>query len=309
MSSVLDKVRNAKQEAEDRLSRGGGPRASFWKPKNGDNRIRIMPPWLNPTGDPDYAVPENLTFYEGQFWRQVAQHWNVSEDQKGPILCPKQTPGLEGDCPICEFVESLKEDKSDVQAIALAKEIRAKVTYLLNIVDMADPVYTADDVAEWKKERPDNDVPFAAGDTKVQLYAAPLTVYDAILGLIVANGKDITRLQDGRVVVLTRHPNKNPIKTRYTVVPSFDAEAFELKGELPQLHQQGYLMDYDKMLDLLHNGVGGEFTHALPDGMSTNMLQSTSETVIDHGSDEVVVPDMERSTTDLEATLRAAANQ
>lgn len=300
MTSVLEKARQAKAEAEERLSRGGGPRAQFWKPKNGENRVRIMPPWFNPTHDPDYEVPESLKFFEGQFWRQVAQHWNVSDDQKGPILCPKETPGLEGDCPICDFVAELRKDKSDVQAQALVKEIRAKTTYLLNVVDMSDASYTADDVAEWKKDRPDNDCPFAPGDTKVQLYAAPLSVYDGILGLITANGVDITLLDSGRNVIITRHPNKNPIKTRYTVVPEFNATPFALKGALPALHQQGFLMDYDKMLDLLHEGKGGDFIAALPDSRGTSALPKTTESRVEDAVEQ------ERSTTDLAAELAAA---
>ncbi len=302
MTSVLDKVAKAKVAAEERLSRGGGPRARFWKPKNGDNTIRVMPPWLNPTHDPEFEVPEAVEFYDGQFWRQVAQHWRVSDDQKGPILCPKETPGITGACPICEFVAELKQDKSDVQAQALVKEIRAKTTYLLNIVDVNDAVYTADDVAEHAKNRPDDDCPYAPGDSKVQLYAAPLTVYDAILGLITANKRDITLFDTGRNIVITRHPNKNPIKTRYTVVPDFDASGFEMRGTLPALHQQGFLMDYDKMLDLLHSGVGGDFVAALPDGSGDSRVERLPE-------ETQTTPDpveQERNTTDLAAELAAA---
>jgi hypothetical protein len=299
MTSVLEKVAQAKAAAEERLSRGGGPRARFWKPKNGDNTVRIMPSWLNPTADSAYKAPDAVAFYDGQFWRQVAQHWNVSDDQKGPILCPKETPGLGGACPICEFVNELRQDKSDVQAQALVKEIRAKITYLLNVVDMKDALYTVDDVAEHANSRPDDDCPFAPGDTKVQIYAAPLTVYAAILGLITANKRDITLLDTGRDIVITRHPNKNPIKTRYTVVPDFDASSFEILGQLPALHQQGYLMGYDKMLDLLHDGVGGDFIAALPAGRAALPSDTTTTTV----PDEVK---QERSVVDLAAELAAA---
>jgi hypothetical protein len=306
MTNVLDKVAAAKEEAEERLSRGGGPRAQFWKPKNGDNTVRVMPPWLNPGHDPDFEVPPAVEFYDGQFWRQVAQHWNVSEDQKGPILCPKQTPGLSGACPICEFVAELRQDKSDTKAQALVKEIRAKTTYLLNVVDVNDSVYTADDAAEWTKTRPDNDCPFKPGDTKVQLYAAPLTVYDAILGLITANKRDITRFDTGRNIIITRHPNQNPIKTRYTVVPEFDPSGFELLGELPALHQQGFLMDYDKMLDLLHSGVGGNFVAALPEGDSAGSLPSGETTTTDTPPASEDTSEQERSVADLTAELTAA---
>lgn len=293
---VLDKVQQAKQEVEERLSRGGGMRAQFWKPKNGENLIRVMPPWTNPTHDPELELSPDLQFYEDQFWRQVAQHWNVNpEEQRGPILCPKETPGLEGDCPICEFVTELKSDKKNVQAQELAKEIRAKTAYLYNIVDMNDSEYTAEDVAEFKKSRPGDDVPFQPGDTKVQIYAAPATVHDAILGMITGNKRDITRLDTGRAVIIERHPNKDPKKTRYSVTPHFDASEFELKSALPALHQQGFTMEYAKMLDLLQDGVGGDYLAALPEGGGKVLPETTTE-----------VPASEDA-VDLESQLRAAA--
>jgi len=292
--SVLDKVMKAKQEAEERLSRGGGARAQFWKPKNGTNTIRIMPPWTNPTHDESLVLSDDLSFYADQFWREVAQHWGLSEDQRGPIVCPDKTPGLSGDCPVCEFVAELRADKSNVQAIELAKDIRAKTAYLYNVVDMKDPVYTAADVAEYTKERPDAECPFKPGDAKVQIYAAPLTVHDAILGMISANKQDVTRLDTGRGVVITRYPNKDPKKTRYSVVPDFDARPFELSGALPALHQQGFVMEYDKMMELLQSGVGGDHSAALP-----------SDTRVVPDSTEARAPGT--SALDLEAQLRAAA--
>lgn len=299
MVSVLDKAQQGKKEAEERLSRGGGFRAQFWKPKNGKNDIRIMPPWTDPYHE-DKELDEALQEFEGQFWRQVAQHWNVSEEQRGPILCPKETPGLEGECPICEFVSELKSDKSNVQAQETAKEIRAKTTFIYNIVDMKDPVYTAEDVAEFKKNRPDADCPFEPGDTKVQLYAAPLTVHDAILGMITANQQDVTKLDTGRNIMITRHPHKDPKKTRYEVTPQFNPSEFDLKGDLPQLHQQGFLMKYDEMLDLLQSGVGGDFIAALPEGsdVSESLPVDTGSTTESEESSEESV--------DLENELRAA---
>lgn len=257
MSSVVERAREAKKRTEKRLSRGGGSGgAKFWRPEAGENKVRIMPPWS-----------DDEMFAE-QFWREVAQHWNVNESQRGPILCPKQTPGLDGDCPICEFVEELKQDKTNVEGQKLAKEIRAKTAYLLNVVVLKDPVYTAQDVAEYKQSNPDRDCPFEPGQPKVQIYACPVSIFDDILGLIASSGKDITDLESGREVTIKKIPNKDKFKTRYQVYPAFESSAYDDAEslKLPALDQVGFQMEYDKMLDLLHEGVGGDFAGALPEG-------------------------------------------
>lgn len=297
MSKVLDKVRQAKQDTEERLTRGkgGGLRAQFWRPQNGENRIRIMPSWLNPTNDPDFQASAEMSEFDGQFWREIAQHWNLTEDQKGPVLCAKKTPGLSDDCPVCELVEELKKDKSNLEAQNAVKQIKAKVAFLYNVVDMKEPEYTAEDAADWVKSRPDSECPFAVGDVKVQVYAVPLTVHDAILGLINSNRSDITRLDKGRCVKLTKYPNKDPKLTRYQVMPEFEETSFDLGStELPQLHQMGFTMEYEELLDLLQTGVGGNFAHALPEGAIAKALPV--------GGNSVETP---KSSVDLEAELRS----
>jgi hypothetical protein len=291
--NVLERVAQAKAEAEERLSRGGGTRAQFWKPKDGANLIRILPAWTD-------KVPE----FAAQFWREVAQHWNVSSDQKGPILCPRKTPGLSGPCPICELVDELKKDKANVQAKSVVKEIRAKTTYLFNIVDSKDPEYTAQDVATWTTANPGEDCPFAAGDMKIQVYAAPLTVYDTILGIITTGSNDITRLEEGRGVTITRFPNKDPKKTRYQVTPEMSPSAINVGDrEFPQLHQMGFTMAYDEMLDLLHSGVGGDFVASLPDGNGATGALPAVNTNVTQGAEAATA----ENDVDLEAQLREAA--
>ena len=250
-NDILARVAQAKAAAEERLSRsgGGGPRTMFWKPKNGANNIRVMPAWTDSVED-----------FKFQFWREIAQHWNVSEEQKAPITCPRKTPGLTGDCPICEFIDTVKNDQ-DPKAVQLVRDVRAKVTFLFNIVDMKDPVYTAADVAEWTRDRPDNECPYEVGSPKIQVYAAPLTVYDAILGIINTSRQNITDLNTGRTISIHRFGNKDPRLTRYQVTPHLEAERFDLKGaELPQLHQHGALLDYSDIKKALDSGVGSKAT-------------------------------------------------
>ena len=142
MALDWDKLNKQKDSLDEFLSKGGGGVGrSWWKPEHGDNRIRIMPGW---TTEGDYA---------GQFWREVAQHWGLSDDHKGPVICPKKTPLMDGECPVCDLVIALKSDKTNTDALEAAKYIRAKIAYFLNVVNLDDPEYTAKDVAEYKQSR------------------------------------------------------------------------------------------------------------------------------------------------------------
>jgi len=263
----MDKVLAQKQSLEERMARGGGSSSivKWWKPQGGDNRIRVMPGWAT----------EGV--FEGQFWREVAQHWNVSEEQRGPVLCPNRTPGLAGECPICEFVDTLRGDRSNVQAQELVREIRAKTTYLLNVVSVSDDTYTAQDVAEFKKVRPDEDAPFTVGGPKVQVYACPPTVFDQILGIIKINELDITDLGKGHDVVISKHGVG--LKTRYEtqlVVKATSSEVSSVES-LTALDSVGYLMDSVKMFELLTGGVGGSFVAALPEVTTVEGCGSDSD--------------------------------
>ena len=257
---LLDKVAAQKSRTEEQLSRGGGRAgAKFWRPENGDNHIRIMPQW-------DEAL-------DGQFWREVAQHWNVGEDQKGPILCPKETPDLEGTCPICEVVQALRADKSNVEAQRLVKDLRAKKTYMLNVIVDKDPVYTAQDVSEHKQNRPQEDCPFEVNDPKIQIYACPLTIFDQVLGIINTSGKDITDLKEGRGVRINKIGNKDKLKTRYEVYPDLDPSDTGYEDlALPALDKVGYTLDRDGMMELLESGRAADFVgNFLPNETSQSL--------------------------------------
>jgi hypothetical protein len=202
----IEKLKKQAAELQARMARGGGgPKLDFWKAKEGANRIRILPAW---TSDGPHA---------GDFYREVFQHWKLSE--KGPVMCTKHTPHLfnadgtpvDKDCPICTLVEELRADKTNVKAQQLVRDIRAKSAFLMSIVDMEDKSYTAKDVANWKKENPEKDVPFEAGDVKVQCFAASSTIAESIINIIIANGMDITNLTEGHNVVITKVGNPDPI--------------------------------------------------------------------------------------------------
>lgn len=286
LEELLAAVNAQKAKIEDSRG-GGGPRARFWKPEAGENVIRVMPKW-----DPEL---------KGRFWREVAQHWNVSDDQKGPILCPRETPDMNGECPICDLVQALRADKSNVEGKKLADDIRAKKTYLLNIVDQKDAVYTAADVAEHKQARPDDDCPFDVGDPKVQVYACPTTVFESILGIMSTSGTNVTDYKEGRDIRIKKTPNKQDRrKTRYEVYPTLDTRdtGYGETMELPNLSQVGFTLDTDGMYKLLSDGRAAAFLKALPGESSASAGSLTADGAADHSEAAPV------SASDLEEQMR-----
>lgn len=282
MSLDMNKLQAQKDLLTQELSRGSSKSALFWRPADGPNVIRILPGWTD-------EEP-----YKGSFWREVAQHWNFYPDQKGPILCTKYTKDLDGACPVCEFVDALKQDKNNVKAQLLVKDIRAKTTYFLNIIDMEDPVYNAKDVAEYKKARPDKEVPFKAGSSKIQVYACTKTIFNQILNFIMQGKHDITDLNEGNEITIDKR-GSGVTGTKYTVTPAFKGGPAELTedAEFVALDQVGYTMPYEELLNTLSNGVGGDFVDALPSGAkhslgSSSYLDTTNDESEDSmGADEL----------------------
>lgn len=289
MAIDMSKIASQKAALEERLTPKSGGGAKFWRPNTGDNKIRIMPPW------------ESEGFFEGQFWREVGQHWNVNPENKGPMLCPDKTPGLEGECPVCEFVDTLRQDKGNVEAQELVKQIRAKTAYFLNVVDLSDPVYTAQDVAEYTQERPDKDVPFEAGNPKIQVYAAPSTVFNQILGIIKVNQIDITDLSEGHDIVISK--KGAGLTTKYETQLIIKATTSDVSEDvtLNDLSKVGRVFKYDELLTALTSGVGGDFAVALPAGGTEKRLASvTTDEVVNDESKVAADAD------DIGASLRAA---
>lgn len=282
----FEKLKKAATDLQARMNRGSGPSLKFWKPADGVNTIRILPPW---TAEGTFA---------GQFYREVHQHWNVSEEASGPVLCPRKTPGAseDGDCPICDFVDQLRNRKGDVDAQELAKNLRAKVAYLMSIVDLKDPSYTAKDVAEWTKERPDTACPFEVGDTKIQCYAATSTIADQVMNLIIVNQLDITDLFSGNNVILTKIPNKDKLKTRYTVAPEIRPTKAPVKEglEMPDLSRIGKVQSSEDLLKLLGEGPASAFLTRLPSnaGKHTADASWTGDATAVSGDDDDLAAQM-----------------
>jgi len=170
----------------------------------------------------------------------VWQHWNVGAEKSGPVLCPAKTPGSEDtNCPICALVEQLKAQKSNPEAQEMVKEFKAKVAYNLSIIDLKDPIYTSKDLTEWKNTRPDTDAPFEVGDNKIQVYAATSTVYEGLATLVLSNELDITDLEAGHNITISK--SGDGLNTKYTVTPEIKPTKLPLPEgfKIPDLSKVG----------------------------------------------------------------------
>ena len=287
MALDIEKLKKAQADVAARMSRGG-PSMKYWKPAEGLNRIRILPPWTEEGPD------------GGTFWREVWQHWNVSEES-GPILCPKKTLGAESpECPICDLVDALRLRKSDVSAQETAKELRAKVAYLMSVIDLSDPIYTAKDLASWKKDRPDSDPPFSVGDAKVQVYASTSTIYEQVASIVINNELDITDLGTGHNILLTKVGNpSNKMLTRYTVQPDLKKTKAPVPEGfvMPDLGKLGRFQSVADMTKALAEGAGGSFKAMLPSQSANGRVVPDSNPAWGIG---------EGSADDLAAEMRAS---
>lgn len=285
MALDLAKVSATKKALTESLNRSGGSGGGFkfWTPKAGKNKVRIMPCWTSDEDSPHYGV----------CWREVTQHWNIS-DSSPPVICKRRTPTLEGDCPVCDLWDELKNYKRDPDAQGLRKKIRPKKTYFLDIVDFSDPEYTAEDVAAWTEERPDKDVPFEVGDPKLQVYAAPSTVFDPIISFIEVNQLDISDLETGHDVLIKKIPHKDRMLTRYEVQVLVKSTPAPVKigslDELLDLSEVGFVMDESELMTRLTEGPCGDY-------VSGNASRSLSA-----GKPS----DARASADDLEAEIRAS---
>lgn len=99
MALNLDRMR---EKLNAVTGKGGGSRTEFWKPKDGENNVRIVP---TPDGDP----------FKEKFF-----HYNVAQ---GGFLCPKKNFG--DNCPVCSFANKLWNEGTE-DSKKMAKNLFAK---------------------------------------------------------------------------------------------------------------------------------------------------------------------------------------
>lgn len=225
MTVDIQKVLKQQREMKERSNRFSRVKINRFKPKVGENKIRILPPWTDEGHN------------AGQFWRELLQHWNVGEggyqEEGGRIfLCPLRTPdGPGSECDVCDFVQKLRNSDNPADS-EVAKEIAPKRTYIMNVVELKDDEYTEADVDEWA-ENNEGDCPFEVGDTKVKVWSCSEARFKDLVD-VMADDIDFTDLESGHDVVVTRE-GKGRFMTRYRVRVHPSPSSFEFKGDFAAL--------------------------------------------------------------------------
>lgn len=85
----------------------------FFKPKEGKNQVRILPPWND----------------EGLFFLEATAHYGLKKEGRDiPIPCSGKA-----DCPICQFIR--KMEKGGKEDTKLAKRLASRTKFYVNILD------------------------------------------------------------------------------------------------------------------------------------------------------------------------------
>lgn len=263
-----EKIEQAQAAAAAAQNSGNFQSVKWLKFDGKEMTLRFMPPWTD-------EGPNAL-----QFWRIVAQHWHISDSMKGPVVCPKATPGMNGECPICDFVDLLKAEETP-EAKELVKEIRAKFTYLFTVIDCNDPEYTKRDLMKFQKEYPDKkEIPFKVGDPKLQVYAAPFSVYNSVMSFF-KKGGDVTDLERGHDIIVSK--SGSGINTKYTVTPDLTPTACAIDEDNPLINLDNVGITYtpEKLGALLSEGIGSDYEEILdkvfPAGATKALPKSKKE--------------------------------
>lgn len=294
----LKKEEEARKTAEQN-ARNSTRRVIRWKPKTGENKVRIMPPWSTDDTNPN----------ANQFYREVYLHWNVGGEGSFPILCPVLTPhGPGGICEVCIKVAGLRATK-DPTDMEVAKTLAARRSYDSNIVDLKRPVYKEEDTEEWEADHPGEDCPFTVGDTKIQVWTYGVLMFKDLLDIF--TDVEISDLDTGRDLIVTREGTGRE-STKYRVRSAPNPTAFKV--------QQIVLEEKLVNLDMLQQYKTSEEVKAILAGVDnstpTKQLVGKSEDSDDSDKPEDVVAKKPPTVTkkksvtaeELEAQLKALSN-
>jgi len=172
----LDKLR---EQFNSQKSTGEGGGHNWFKPQWQDNNVRILP-----AIDPDdvFSVPTARHRVDGEFY--YCLKYNVD---------PKTGRG--GKCPLCDARTRLFRS-GDPDLIRIARDIKAKKQFLMNLID-----------------RKDED------QTKVYVYAAGVKVYGKIVSTMIDDDIDITDVDNGFDFVIKKEEGP---KNEFGQFPVYD---------------------------------------------------------------------------------------
>ena len=219
MEKILAKHREisarGQQQQTTTSSTVGQDGIRYFKALDGQNEIRILPPAFG-----------NDTFYV-----EHATHYKVGPNSKS-IECPR-TIGEK--CPVCEYVSTLyngtEEDK------LLAKEIKAKKRWAINIIDVKNP------------------------QNGVQIYDIGETILEQILGQMMnPEVGDLTDPQTGRALIITKAGVGRD--TKYSTSPKMSVSPLT-EAQLTLSPNTGLVLvskidAYETVVGIMDGTIGGE---------------------------------------------------
>jgi hypothetical protein len=219
-------ISKAKEKAAEEAARAAafgnfGP-MPFYKPKSGANKLRFMPPWTD----------EGSNAF--QWWREVWTHWGVGpdDDSKKNVACPKKTPPVGGECPICDECERLRAT-GDPADLEMAKQLRAKMRVYTNVIDLNDPIWTQDDIDEMMGAGIEEDKLPEVDAPKIQVYGFGSMIFKDLLDYY-TDEIDMTDLDEGYDVILTKEGKD--INTKYRLRLAKEATKAPVPDDDPALH-------------------------------------------------------------------------
>ena len=169
--------------------------------------------------------------------QQSAQHWGIlsGKDGKfgGGVRCPKVYDG--SDCPVCEYVESLKI-RNDKESENEIKEIRAKFKYPMTVLWIGD----------------DSESP------KPRIFEAPHQVFEPLMEYL-ENPKyvDLLDYQRGRNITILRTGRGRD--TKYSIQVDPDKSSVDIDVDsLPDLRTALKPPSYEQIQYALENGTWPE---------------------------------------------------
>jgi hypothetical protein len=235
----------------------------------GDNVLRFLPPWTD-------QGPNAFNWF-----RQVFKHYGVTakidpdDDMKFYINCAVMSPNAEHylgvpqdliTCEICNYVKELKATGQPEDA-QLAKDIKAKICYVSNVIDINDPVWTkkAIEIIKSEKKIPDKLLP-KIGTPKIQTYNYGVTVFNGLCDTF--QSTDFTDLETGRNMKIIKEGSG--IETKYRVAPELQispatitVDDYDLIHDLDKLQSLQFLTN-EQLTMILEGGTMEEVYSLLP---------------------------------------------
>ena len=229
----LDKLRQAFKAQQDE---GGGGNYNWWKPQWQDNVVRILPA----------MDPEDVFFHPTARHRVNGEFYYCLKYDVDPET------GRGKKCPICEARTRLFRS-GDVDLIKIAKDIKAKKQFLMNLIDRA-----SEDPA------------------RVYVYAAGVKIYNKIVSTMLDDDIDITDVDNGFDFIVKKEEGP---KSEAGQFPAYDNSRAKRKSEPlhkdPEVAQK--ILDGRNTLKAIPRFDDAERLQAAVDGYIQSLTDGTAK--------------------------------